>query len=145
MTAYQVVDWVKQQHVYGCGIAALAMINRRSYNQVRDWFLERGRDIEANRGGTMFDWDLYLVKHGFTVAREFRYIFGKLQEPWPPAPFGTIHLCEVRPNQTQAHLVVMLDTGEVLDPAKRGVFTLGDYPMVESVAACERCWMITDL
>jgi hypothetical protein len=130
--------WVQQQDAYGCGIAALAMICGHGYDQVKEWFLLHGRDIVANKGGTWWDWDVYLTEHGFAVARKFPMINNEPRAIWPPEPFGDIHLCEVRPCSSNLHAVVMLADGRILDPLFPLERSLSRYPCVESVAAIAR-------
>ena len=57
--------------------------------------------------------------------------------PWPPEPFGDVHLCEVTVQQDSPvnHFVVMLQNGRVLDPLTPERKRLSDYHRVLSVAA----------
>jgi hypothetical protein len=127
-------SYISQEDTYGCGLASLAMISGRGYQYVAEWFLSYGRDIVKKKGGTMFDWDMYLVEHGYSVARKFCTLNGIHRPEWPPKPFAPVHLCEVRPTENKFHVVVMDECGNVLDPWRKGIFQLLDYISVESVA-----------
>jgi hypothetical protein len=83
--------------------------------------------------------DDILANRGFAVARKFRFSAEahKQRDPWPPAPFGKIHWCQVI-NEFGGHAVLMLEDGSVLDPAYDEPRCLSDYREVNSVAAIVR-------
>lgn len=134
---------VRQKHARGCGVAALAMLTGDDYDAVAVYF--RGIDLDA-KGLYLCGLDDYLVDRGYAIARKKRYLgfFGgdgaPPREPWPPAPFADVHLCEVEVYEKAPvyHFVVMLRDGAVLDPLADGPRRLSDYHRVNSVAGVYR-------
>jgi hypothetical protein len=96
----------------------------------------RGGDWEG-RGTNHLAMDHALQRHGFWRQRTYRAWSG--DENWPPTPFAPIHLCQVDMKSGNAHFVVMLDDGTVLDPLRDGPpHGLGVYPDVLNVAGYRR-------
>ncbi len=117
----------------GCAVASLSMVTGHPYQQVKQYF---GRSFEDG-GMSFYDSDQYLADHGYGLARKWRWFNRRERSPWPPEPFGDVHLCEVQ-SVVGSHMVVMLDSGLVLDPATPLVQRLTDYWQVNSVAAVFR-------
>lgn len=137
--------WHGQKHARGCGVAALAIITNRDYEEVAAYW--PGQDLDT-QGVYLRGMDDYLVDHGYTIARKLRFLGrfrtadgGQIErEPWPPEPFGEIHLCEVTVSESAPcnHFVVMLKDGSVLDPLDKAPKRLSDYHQVLNVAAVEK-------
>lgn len=119
------VEWVKQEHERGCGIAALAMIAGMTYQQVAD--------SGAPTGAIYRDMDHWLARHGYAVARRYAVDDGDTAG----LPFSDLHLCNVlvSPEAPVNHWVVMLADGSVLDPLTPERKTLADYAQLHNVAA----------
>lgn len=126
--------WVHQEDALGCGIAALAMVMGRPYQDVRADFNDR--DF-SQRGIDYEEADDYLAQHGYATARVRCFYLDRMRSAWPPAPFASLHLCVVvcSPNSSRAHFVVMQEDGTVLDPATPVPRRLTDYFAVQNVAA----------
>ena len=128
---------VRQQHDYGCGIAALAMIADRSYDEVREWLLgnwpggsQRPEDWLTAHGIHKGIADWYLAQHDYV----WRTLYGGWKlDPWPPEPFAPVHLACVRQPSNNNHYVVMRADGVVLDPLADGPRSLADWPQVYNV------------
>lgn len=111
--------WISQPSTPGggCGIACVAMLTDRTYNDVRDiapWFCEKcGVETEPI--------DHLLSSLGYSVRRlhQFREFDGKPEALWPPQPFAPIHLALVMQTAKdyEAHYVVVDGHGNVSDPA----------------------------
>jgi hypothetical protein len=136
---------IKQRNSRDCGIAALCMVTNHKYEDVIAYF---GADDIAQRGVYLRGMDDYLVDHGYAIARKSMFMGwfrtesgGQVhRQPWPPEPFGHIHLCEVdaAENSPCHHFVVMLHNGVVLDPLGPEHKKLTDYHKVLNVAAISR-------
>lgn len=129
------INWVQQEDKYGCTVAAVAMVVGKTYQEVRSYFT-----IDFSKSGAILeDWHDYLFDNGFICHRTHRFLHLKeinLRKPvWPPEPFAPIHICNVI-NEVSAHAVVMLENGDVLDPAWPGVHKLTDYKEVYWVTGC---------
>lgn len=140
MTATEIC-YVRQRYARDCGVAALAMLTGHAYERVVAYF--HNPDLDAN-GLYLRGMDDYLVDAGFAVARKYRYLrffqehsTAPLREPWPPAPFGEKHLCEVQIDEHSRcyHFAVMLADSRVLDPLFEHKATLAAYFSVLNVAA----------
>lgn len=132
--------WVGQLDSNGCGIACLAMIVGKSYEEVRS-------EVRYYDGSGLHDHiiDSYLADNGFAVARKHEVChwaqekYGrKRREKWPPEPFADVHLVMVEScmEPYRTHYLVMLRDGTTLDPlvdpSQFGVHGL-TYPRVLSV------------
>jgi hypothetical protein len=130
----KLIRWVGQEDPMGCFVAAMAMVAGKTYAEVKAETGECWR-----RGGTFFPVDQYLSENRLVTARywshdQFRghaengaWLCDK-RDPWPPAPFAPVHLCEVR--ASAGHWVVMLKDGTVLDPNVSEPRKLSDYSEV---------------
>lgn len=122
---------VRQEDPSGCAIASLAMATGRTYAEVRAGF--PGRDfVESGISSTRVD--EYLIRAGYALRKVTHYdpIAEEFREPWPPAPFADIHICEVV--TSRSHTVIMLRDGTVLDPLTTEPRRLADYARVYYVA-----------
>lgn len=119
-----------QEEPNGCGIAALAMLLGLTYAEAR---AEVAARLSQHGGVSVFLLDQTLALHGYAVARRFSHN----STPWPPRPFAAAHLCLVRVTHAAPvdHWVVMLDSGDVLDPLLGYPVDLTYYARVDSVAA----------
>lgn len=127
---YDEIHWVPQEDTNGCAVAALAMVTGKSYREVRDYF---GIDF-AERGTHVGGIEQYLTDHGYAWARLCHYDHLSVERtPWPPEPFGDVHICQVV--GSASHTVVMLGDGTVLDPLTPEPKRLSDYQAVHYVAA----------
>lgn len=134
---------VRQEHTYGCVLAALAMLSGRTYAEVLaeyPWVVEKeGCDLDT----VSFD---FLWRHGFAWQQVYpsrpeinRDPSGPMSErrarygrtPWPPQPWAPAHLCQVKTSMT--HAVVLLPDGSVLDPLDPAPRSLLDYEAVHNV------------
>jgi len=127
------INWIHQEHEYGCGIACLAMVCNSTYKQVKDWFLKHNIDIEAKNGGSFFEWELYLSEHGYSNTRRFKTINGIEREEWPPKILGKINLCQVSTKSNRGHAIVLLADGTILDPYSEYNMSLSDYKSVDNI------------
>jgi hypothetical protein len=127
------IEWVPQEHAWGCGAAVLAMVTGDPYWTVID-------TINAMTGtGHGGDWaktgiaypviDRYLIGRGFALQRVYRHEAAE----WPPGPWAPAHIAEVVQPSGMTHFVAMTGAGVVLDPAQPTERTLTDYPEVRSV------------
>ena len=131
------IRWVGQEEPYGCGAAAIAMLTGRTYQEVVS---ELG-DSWTEHG--LHDPESLLADMGYALARRYRVmqyhgIVNEERTPWPPEPFGDVHICQVYVSKPMAHMVVMLRDGTVLDPVTPEPKRLADYLDVNWVAAVVR-------
>ena len=130
---------IQQKHSRGCGIAALAMLTGKSYEEVASYFDRIDFDKQGVHLRAMDD---YRVDHGYAIARKYMWLGyfiesrAPLRSPWPPVPFSDVHLCEVEVNENAPmyHFVVMLRDGSIVDPLFEDKKNLGDYFRVMNVA-----------
>ncbi len=124
--------WVPVEDAGGCGLAALSTVTGQPYAAVKSFY----GPTSADRGLTTADLDAYLAAHGLAADRRR---VGEGWQPWPPAPWGNVHVCLVAARQDPRvrHWVTMLADGTVLDSAddRPAVRRLADYEKVYSVAA----------
>lgn len=133
--------WVRQEHASGCGPACLAMVLDVSYGEacaLIEASPAHGKGRDWVSGGTNhFALDHILQQHGFWRQRTYR-----AWEPegnWPPEPWAPVHLCQIEQPSGNAHFVVMLADGTVLDPMRDGPpHGLGVYPDVLNVVGLRR-------
>ena len=125
---------VQQEEVYGCGIACLAMVTSKTYQEVCSWF----KADRFQTGLTWWDIDGYLAEHGLAVARRWPTTQNENEplerEVWPLEPWADLHICQVR-TPAMAHFVVMLANGTCLDPATPEPKKLSDYESVDNITA----------
>lgn len=130
------VSWVEQKHSRGCGFAALAMLTHQGYEAVVADF--QGMYDPELASPIWQHMDRYLALHGLAICRIHEApLFADRPHPWPPVPFGAVHLCNVRlaAHSPCNHFVVMLADGTVLDPIAPALKRLSDYFQVNNVAA----------
>lgn len=125
---------IKIQHVlqkddWGCAIAVMAMVTNRTYQETKEFFA----DIPEGRLMPHLQ-DAWLREQGYIVERKHRY---ESEGQWPPIPFSFVHTCEVQVKEesVHAHMVVMVQNGEVYDPLTTELRILTDYFQVFSVAS----------
>lgn len=135
------VQHVRQRDTYGCGVAALAMVTGRSYDEIRDYFTALGKTFEGAGGGLHeLDLEQYLADFGFASAKKYRWRGANMpRETWPVAAFAQAHICSVR-NPNGWHFVVLLADGHVLDPIDETTKTLSTWPEVGYVMGV---WKVT--
>lgn len=110
---------VMQADGYGCGLACLAIVTDKTYDEVKAWDGFVGKNFR-NAGLTYDDLMQYLGDHGFATMFRWRYLPGSctqqrnVRSPWPSPSFAPVHLVGVRDGM---HLVVLLPDGTVLDPS----------------------------
>ncbi len=121
------VKAVQQKDRFGCAVACLATVLGRTYDDVR---AEIG---DPGRGLTDGAWSEFLAAQGYAVQHLFRVhqLTQAKRDVWPAAPWPPVHLCLVDAGGPGGHLVVMLNDGTVLDPARSGdPVTLAAYASV---------------
>jgi hypothetical protein len=123
--------WIGQEDTHGCGLAVLAMLTGRSYADAKV-------DVDAmeQRERGPRDWNVEGCTH-YTLDRYLaqRYWMQRRYVSWgePLVPFAPIHYASVQQPSNNAHFVVLLADGTVLDPMREGRFTLADWPGVNQV------------
>jgi hypothetical protein len=142
---------VRQEHDYGCGLASLAMIDGKSYEDVRQWLITNWPGGQADGGAPPENWlekrgiysgiaDWYLGHHGYVWRKVYSgWAKDKPSFQWPPAPFAPVHLVQVRQPSGNSHYVVMRADGVVLDPMTDEPRSLTDWPLVDNVMGAWRC------
>ena len=130
------MNYVSQEDANGCGIAVLAMLTDKSYQEVRAEFLPR----HIEKGMTEWDMNAYLAEHGYAVAHKYPHYMPqqKHRDVWPPEPFASVHYCCMNTTSNTHHYVVMLADGSILDPASSGIKSLADYRIVQNVCGVIR-------
>lgn len=123
------MQWVAQEDSRGCVLASLAMLTGQTYAEVKAGFADWAGGISL-----LFDGFTYLAEHGYAVAPKYIHYhpLKKNRDPWPVEPFADVHLCEVI--TSQAHAVVLLRDGTVLDPNTPEPRRLTDYVKVNVIA-----------
>ena len=127
------VAWVRQDDEWGCGAACLAMITGQSYADVAATFAHSF----ARSGLDYMRCDSWLVERGYATGRKFRHDHNWHERmPWPPDPWGELHLCcvDVSEGSPRSHFVLMRADGSVLDPLTPERKRLADYHRVLNVA-----------
>jgi hypothetical protein len=124
----QAVEYVAQKQRCGCTVASVAMVTGKCYDEVR---AHCAISVDFDKNGVQIeDWLDFLFFNGFTFHRMYSVTHlqgvNRRRDTWPPAPFAPLHLCGVT-TAANAHAVVMLGDGRVLDPAWPGFHTLSDY------------------
>ena len=128
------VTLVRQKEANGCIVAALAMLTGKSYDEVRADHIFSGLAEEA-KGCSFREVEEYLFRHGLAWQEVYRCgpPGNTMKSVWPPEPWADAHICEVQTGQ--AHAVVLLRDGTVLDPLHDEPKRLTDYAQVYSVRA----------
>jgi hypothetical protein len=125
---------VEQKNAMGCGVACLAMITGKSYDDIALSFDPKQLDEDGLDFATL---DAYLAEHGYATRLLSHARHGESE--WPPDPFGPIHICQIRRQKfgDATHFVVMDRWGGVFDPdpAFDRVGSLRDYVGILTVAA----------
>ena len=125
------LKYIKQRGENDCGIAALAMACRLSYQTV-------AATLQCDADGTndtlIKDW---LCRNGWAWQERTRNLWrgGKFEpvDPWPPKPFAPTHICFVEATKGWHYCVLDFD-GRVYDPWKKERETL-DHPDYKRVSA----------
>lgn len=129
------LPFVVQPFKMACGIAALAMVSKKTFEEVRvlfdlshDWRTEgmNRYEIEAMFEPLGFSYqDRYKGQQrlGYTERAE-----------WPGKPFAPVHIALVQnlPN-TGGHFVVWLADGRVMDPWWGVIPSLDNYTRVDNI------------
>jgi hypothetical protein len=93
-----------------------------------------GRDWE-NDGTNHLALDHVLQRHGYWRQRLYKAWADADGFAWPPEPFAPVHVCQVGQPSGNAHFVVMLEDGTVLDPLLDGPpHGLGVYQELLNIA-----------
>lgn len=131
---------VRQEHDWGCGVAALAMVTGQTYDEVRTWILDHWvhavlgcdpADWLTKHGVTQYVLDWYLGEHGYVWRRLYRAWVA--DDSWPPKPFAPVHIAQVVQPSGNAHFVVLMADGLVLDPMSVNPRSLTDWETVNHV------------
>jgi len=129
------VSRVQQEEPYGCGIACLAMVIGKTYQDVRSWF----KNEKFDRGISTWELDMYLCEHGYAVARKYpltqNVVTNQPRDVWPVEPWADVHIWQVRTLSNTSHFIVLLRDGTVLDPFDGNRKSFGDYQMIENITA----------
>lgn len=131
---------VRQEHDYGCGIAALAMLTGSTYEDVRAWILDNWQNqimgyertgswlSKSGVTGPVLDW--YLAQRGYVWRKVYS---GWKPDPWPPEPFAPVHVAQVIQPSGMAHFVVLTADGRVLDPMSDSPRSLTEWQQINYV------------
>lgn len=137
------VRLIRQKEANGCVVACMAMVSGKTYDEARadHIFSELADDA---KGCSFREAEEYLWRHGFAWQEIYRCgpPGNTNKTVWPPAPWADVHVCEVRTGQ--AHAVVLLKDGSVLDPLCDEPKRLTDYAEVYSVRAVFKCGAASD-
>lgn len=127
------IELVRQQEPCGCGVACVAMISDKTYDEVAsllgEWWSGR------SSGMTHYVIFELLSHYGFALRNTFRANHEKYRsnEPWPPEPKAYAYIASIS-RASGGHFVVW--TGEeVLDPMKDEPCTLDEYGGVNQLIA----------
>jgi predicted double-glycine peptidase len=129
------IERVQQKHSHGCGMAALAMVTGKTYDEVYAWF----KNLKYREQGLSYhDVIDYLTEHGYAVNWKWMITHNeetnKPREIWPCEPWADMHIVQVE-NTIMYHFVVLLKDGTVLDPLTPEKKTLADYKRVTQMIA----------
>lgn len=131
---------IRQEHDWGCGVAALAMVTGQTYDEVRTWILHNWvhnvmacdpADWLTKHGVTQYVLDWYLGEHGFAWRRLYRAWTDA--DSWPPKPFAPVHVAQVVQPSGNAHFVVLTAGGRVLDPMSDAFRSFFDWEQINHV------------
>ena len=133
---------VRQKEARGCGIAVLAIVTGKTYDEIAAYF---GGEFES-QGLYLHDLDVFLSNNGFAYARRFRiggFRRRTEQTPWPVPPFAPVHIVEVRYASAPVnHFVVMRRDGTVLDPLQDAERSITDYTEILNITGI---WQMVEL
>lgn len=128
------LKYIAQRGESDCGIAALAMACRMTYEEIK-------RDLGQYLGDEGLNDSLikhWLIKNDWAWQEKTRNLWrgGKFEpvHPWPPYPFAPTHICFVEATKNW-HYCVLDFEGRVYDPwnRERGTLDHPDYKRVASV------------
>lgn len=120
------LGWIGQEDDHGCAVAVFAMLTGSTYQEAKE---QHGLDIGGWRHGEL---RRRLEEAGFycraVISRE------QTGNVWPPSPFAPAHFAVVHQNDTHnAHVVVVDQSGAVLDPLREGRYCLSDWSVVQEL------------
>lgn len=123
------IQHVKQEHTYGCAIAAIAMVARLTYAEVLARLGPHVERLITKQGGGFWA-DLVFIalqRLGYAIALEWRAEWGRPRPDWKPEPICEVNVAEVM-TPLGGHMIVVLGDRSVLDPAMDAASrSLGDY------------------
>lgn len=134
--ASRIVNLIIQEDVSGCGVASLAMVTGRTYQDVKAWFI--GCNFGPLGGLSHLDLMFFLGECGIHCRLLYRWLPGSLEgqqrqrQKWPPDPIASIHIIGINDGR---HIAVWLIDGTVLDPqsGSRRIEQVGDIAYVLGV------------
>lgn len=133
------IEWVQQQHQYGCMAAVCAMLLGTDYLTAAGMMTNGDPDRFEHSATSYFLLESILVNHGYAVARKYKVTQpgNQQRETWPVEPWSDVHWCEVMAGASSgyAHAVVLLRDGSVIDPMHAFPRRLSDYEAVNFIAA----------
>lgn len=119
--------WVGQEDEMGCGVATLAMITGKTYEQVKSdlHFIDLTKE-----GIDDFTFIKYLAEHGLIPVK----VESEISQHHHLA---SIYLCVVTVEKdiSGEHFVLMLKNGQVFDPLTPDIRNLSDYPKINVIYA----------
>lgn len=128
------MQYIKQEHKLGCGVACLAMLTNQSYEDVLQ---DISNVWNENRGLYKGIVESYLLDRDYLIKPIYKCCHwnGSLRDPWPIQPFAEKHLIECRVNENSPcyHFIVMDGTGKLYDPALGLDRTYKDYLAILSI------------
>lgn len=125
------IKMVLQKEPSGCGIAVVAMVTGKPYEEVRQ-YIHLDRDFTKEG---MYDSELedLLEVFGFSWQSRGRHQprLSSVREVWPSLPFAPLHIVQVKnlPDK-RYHYVVLLPDGQVMDPWWGVIQGLHRYPQI---------------
>lgn len=129
------LPFVIQPSKMSCGIAALAMVSKKDFDEVRGFF---NLSHDWNTNG-MSDYHIKAMFEPLGFSYQIRYpwlhrLGGTDRTEWPGKPFAPLHIALVRnlPN-TGGHYVVWLPDGRVMDPSWGVMPSLENYTKIELI------------
>lgn len=118
---------VRQEEKFGCAIACMAMILGKSYAEVKA-LLPADRGYGDRNGMTSHDYISFLFRHGYvgmTVYQcESHTQIKREPDEWIK-PLTEINIVSTI-TENGAHAVLWI-RGEIFDPNRDGVYSIGDY------------------
>lgn len=129
------INLITQKHNRGCGVACLAMITGKSYDEILE-DCEAAWDEQTGLYTNIVD--AYLWDHGYALRKYYsNNNWQKIKrDPWPIKPFTDIHLVHLRVYELASceHFVIMSRDGTVLDPKLGHKPSLADYYNIYSIS-----------
>jgi hypothetical protein len=125
------LNYIAQEHEHGCGVAVVAMLTRRTFEQAADLLHFSGLALQP--------WEIEnaLMRDGWFM-RKAQLPQDVGQAAWPPKPFAEVHYAMVTSPPGSGHAVVMLENGGVLDPFDETRHSLAVYYAVHHVIGLRR-------